>query len=145
MNILKALTDKRKTGNRGEDETAKFLKKRGYKITARNYVAGDHEIDIIAENKEYICFVEVKTRTVSDSDGIEARPASAVTSEKQSAIISAARFYLGGYFDQRMTRFDVAEVYLEKDGGLRDINYIENAFNFNTAKSGFQRQKRRKL
>ena len=144
MNILKILTDKRKTGNKGEDETAKHLKKHGYKIVARNYVAGNHEIDIIAENKEYICFVEVKTRTVGKNGDTEVRPAAAVSAEKQSSVISAARFYLGGFFDPRMARFDVCEVYLEKDGSLSKINYIENAFNFNTAASGFQRQKRRK-
>ena len=143
MNILKVLTDKKELGNLGEDAACRYLKKNGYKITKRNYVANGHEIDIIAENKDYICFVEVKTRTLSEENSIEARPASAVTPEKQRSIISAARFYLGGFFDPRMARFDVAEVYT-KNGRVEDIYYIENAFNYNTASKDAWRRKRSK-
>ena len=143
MNILRILTDKRKLGNLGEDAACKYLKRHGYKITKRNYVANGHEVDIIAENKEYICFVEVKTRTLPKEGEIEQRPSSAVTPEKQMSVISAARFYLGVFFDPRMARFDVAEVYV-KDGRISEINYIENAFNYNTASADARRQKRSK-
>ncbi len=54
MNILKIFTEKRIIGNIGEDAVVKYLKKNHYKILERNYVMGDHEIDIIAENDEYI-------------------------------------------------------------------------------------------
>ena len=143
MNILKVLTEKRELGNVGENAVADLLKKNGYKITKKNYVANGHEVDIIAENKEYICFVEVKTRTLGEKSSVEPRPASAVTPEKQRSVISAARFYLGGFFDPRMARFDVAEVYV-KDGKVSDICYIENAFNYNTATADGYRYKRSK-
>ena len=57
MNILKVLTERRKIGNIGERAAARYLKRKGYKILKRNYVPLDHEIDIIAENREYTAFI----------------------------------------------------------------------------------------
>ena len=51
----------KQTGDKGEAYAAKYLKKHKYKIIARNYKKPYGEIDIIAENKEVIAFVEVKT------------------------------------------------------------------------------------
>ncbi|MBQ8381244.1 MAG: YraN family protein [Clostridia bacterium] len=133
MHILKIKNEKRDVGNVGEGEVCKYLKKHRFKIKERNYVAGGHEIDLIAENKEFICFVEVKTRTIGKENPAEPRPASSVTPEKQRSIIQAARQYLGGYFTDKMIRFDVAEVYVEENKRLVSINYIEGAFNYNTA------------
>ena len=50
-------------GQKGEDLAAEHLKKAGYKILFRNWKWGKHEIDIIAENKDCVVFVEVKTRS----------------------------------------------------------------------------------
>lgn len=133
MKILEVLTKKRKTGNIGEEFAAKLLKKSGYKILKRNYVAFDSEIDIIAENKDTVAFVEVKTRTVSAKNPREPRPASAVTQEKQRKIISAVKYYLGGRQCEKHVSLDIIEVYLNDDGSLADITHIENAFNRNTA------------
>ena len=94
MNILKVLTEKRKTGNIGEDAAAKFLRKHGYRILERNYAELGAEIDIIAKNREYYVFVEVKTRTLGHQSPKEPRPASSVTPEKQGKIITVAKWYL---------------------------------------------------
>ena len=56
MNLTK------KMGDKGEDLTAKYLRERGFIITKRNFHSRYGEIDIIAENAQYILFVEVKTR-----------------------------------------------------------------------------------
>ncbi len=55
-------------GKLGEELTARFLMKRGYRIRDRNYRRPWGELDIIAERKDKIHFVEVKTllRDVSD-------------------------------------------------------------------------------
>ena len=87
MNILKVITEKRIKGNIGEVGVAKFLKKNGYKILERNYVADGHEIDIIARNKEHICFVEVKTRSDDAKNTYGVRPADAVDYNKRKSII----------------------------------------------------------
>lgn len=52
----------RSRGNLGEDEAVRVLKKLRYKIIERNFYARSGEIDIIARDGEYICFVEVRLR-----------------------------------------------------------------------------------
>ena len=137
MKILEILTPKRKLGNFGEDAAAKFLKRNGYKILERNYVAEYGEIDIIAKNRECLTFVEVKTRTENKKSQREPRPASAVTPEKQQKIINAAWEYVqhcGKH--KKLMRFDVIEVYTaDEDGNNKvcEIKHLTNAFNFNSA------------
>ena len=134
MNILKILTPRRIIGNLGERAAAKYLKRKGYKILKLNYVESGHEIDIIAENSEYLCFVEVKTRTIDATNPHESRPSAAVNPKKQRSIIAAAGPFVAIYPKKdRKIRFDVAEVYLNKDGSIDKICYLENTFNHNTA------------
>lgn len=137
MNILKVLTERRVTGNFGEGEAAKLLKKRGYKILAKNRVEGDGEIDIIAADSEFTVFVEVKTRKYGVDNPVEPRAASSVTPEKQRRIIKAAKTYLAYNPTDKKVRFDVIEVYYDTEGAkrrVREINHLEGAFDLNTAK-----------
>ena len=133
MNILKILTPKRIIGNVGEDAAAKYLKKNKYRILERNYVKNGHEIDIVAENRDFICFVEVKTRTLGKENPKEPRPASAVTPKKQRSILSCAQVYIATHTMNKKCRFDVAEVYLDENMKVERICYIENTFNLDTA------------
>ena len=137
MNILKVLTERRLTGNFGEDAAAKLLKKKGYRILARNHVEGDGEIDIIAADSEFTVFVEVKTRRYGVDNPVEPRAASSVTPEKQRRIIKAAKTYLAYNPTDKKIRFDVIEVYYDTEGAkrrVREINHLEGAFDLNTAK-----------
>ena len=70
-------------GTLGEKYTAAYLRRNGFKIIETNLRNSYSEIDIIAESKEYIIFVEVKTRTTRN----EIRPVYAVTKQKQRKII----------------------------------------------------------
>ena len=133
MRILNVLTAQRKTGNTGEDLAARYLKKHKYKILCRNYVGAATEIDIIAENKTTVAFIEVKTRTVGHENSRESRPAAAVTPEKQRRIISAAKYYIGGHPSTKRISLDIIEVYLNENGTQNKILHMENAFNVNTA------------
>ena len=135
MKILEIKTERRRIGDIGERLAAKFLKKEGYKILKRNYSDSGNEIDIIAEDKEHIVFVEVKTRTVERQNGKEPRPASAVTPEKQKKIISAAKYYLAFNATDKRIRFDIVEVYLseKKQKKAERILHLESAFNRNTS------------
>ena len=118
-------------GRVGEKYAEKHLKKSRYKIVDKNVHASHNEIDIIARNKEFIVFVEVKARSV-DTDLVldYGSPASAVTEGKQQRTIRAAKSYLiGCKYSGLQPRFDVIEVYLDKkDKKMIKINHIENAF-----------------
>ena len=116
-----------KVGENGEKRVAEFLRKNGFAIVKRNYQCRYGEIDIIAENGEYILFVEVKTRKENALiSGIEA-----VNSHKQQRIILAAQDYITKTLCEKQPRFDVAEVTVtEKADGSMGFNlkYIKNAF-----------------
>ena len=133
MNILKILTDKRIKGNIGEAAVCRYLRRRLYRIRERNYVAGGHEIDVIAQRGRFLCFVEVKSRTESKMSEIEPRPASAVNAEKMRSIISAAQAYLSVRNNKKKIRFDVAEVYLDDEKNVARIEYLESAFTRDSA------------
>ena len=128
MNILKVLTDRRIKGNIAEAAVCKYLKRRKYKILSRNYVADGHEIDIVAEEKEHICFVEVRSRTEGAANPYGTLLRETVDKKKQESIISAARVYSASTGGRKKFRFDVAEVYLTKSKQVKEISYIENAF-----------------
>lgn len=141
MKILEIKTERRLLGNFGEKAAAKFLKKKGYRIVKKNYVALGHEIDIIAKNREHLIFVEVKTRTLGADKNYISRPAVAVTPDKQMAIIKAAKYYIGGrkYRNEKClpVRFDIIEVMTNCENEkyyAAEIKHLKNAFNLNTAK-----------
>ena len=116
-----------KVGKEGEKRVAIFLRKRGFNIVKRNFQCRYGEIDIIAENDEYILFVEVKTR----KEGALISGALAVDSHKQSRITLSAQDYIVKTLCEKQPRFDVAEVTVcEKDGGETgySLKYFENAF-----------------
>ena len=134
------------TGRVGEKAAAKLLRKNKYKIINKNlhvshneidiiaenkeYLVFHNEIDIIAENKEYLVFVEVKTRSVRDENDYGFFvPSQSVTKQKRQRTITAARAFLSKYKKLRQPRFDVIEVYLNKDTNkVIKINHIINAF-----------------
>lgn len=116
-------------GRYGENLVAQFLKSKKYKIIEQNYHSSHNEIDIIAENKQYIVFVEVKTRTIVSNSKFEYETAaSAVTYTKQRRILAAAQTYLNVHPSKKTPRLDVIEVYLSQSGEVLEINHMEDAF-----------------
>src|SRR5690554_5300589 len=121
--------NRRKTGSLLEEKACDILKKEGYKIVDRNFRAGRiGEIDIVAREGEYICFIEVKGRR-SISFGT---PAEAVGYEKRSRIRRVSSQYIvnNGMHNQNI-RYDVLELYYKKAYGdivLNKYNLIRNAF-----------------
>ena len=115
-----------KTGKTGEDIAAQYLRERGFIISQRNFHSRYGEIDIIAENEQYILFVEVKTR----KEGSLVSPAEAVDTQKQRKLASTAAYYMMKSFCELQPRFDVAEITVVsgKKGEEYEIKYIENAF-----------------
>lgn len=118
------MTEKTKTlGKTGEDLAAAFLKKKGYKILFRNYQCPLGEIDIIAEHKKVLSFIEVKTRS-TEKYGL---PQEAVSPSKQAKISRVALAFIQRYkMENREARFDVVAVLLLPQETRVDL--IENAF-----------------
>ena len=51
-------------GKLWEIEAANYLRKHKYKLVDVNYTTRFGEIDLIVQNKKYLCFVEVKQRNI---------------------------------------------------------------------------------
>lgn len=113
-------------GRWGEARTAEYLRARGYRLVAAGWRCRFGEIDLIAENGQYICFTEVKLRK-SAAFG----PARVfVDGRKQSKLRTAAELYLSQFPTELQPRFDVAEVYAPEGTATKSpkICYFENAF-----------------
>ena len=120
-------------GRLGEDYAAKFLKKNGYRILEKNKHESHNELDLIVTDKEFLVFVEVKARSVSDDFHLPyGSPASAFDRQKQRRTVRAAQAYLLSCRkkeQEKQPRMDVIEVFLDKETHkLLKINHIVNAF-----------------
>lgn len=109
-------------GSKGEDIAAKFLKDKGCRIISRNFKTPIGEIDIIAEDKGALVFVEVKTR----SDASFGYPFEAVTRRKREKIKKVALCYLKNCKKLMPARFDILSI--EMDGDNAKIEHIIDAF-----------------
>lgn len=110
-------------GTLGEDYTAAYLEGQGFRVTERRFRRAGGEIDLVAQGKGLVLFVEVKTR------GREALyPAAyAVTAAKQRRVRRIAQRYLMESGCDLQPRCDVALVTAEK-GKVLEFDYLENAF-----------------
>ena len=118
--------DKRLVGEYGEVIASRYLRRHGYIILEGNYKCKFGEIDIIAEDRKYVCFVEVKTR----SENMKYLPSDAVDAVKRAKIIASSQLYLMNYDERCQPRFDIIEAFFENDEPVK-INHIENAFDAN--------------
>lgn len=113
-------------GKKGEKAAASFLKKRGYRILKKNFRTSIGEIDIIAEYKDVLVFVEVKSRT----DHSFGHPSMAVTPAKQKKIAQTAQVFLMKHaVKSRQIRFDVVSVLPGKeDPDSLMVEVLQDAF-----------------
>lgn len=118
------MTEQRQSlGRWGEDQAARFLRRAGMKVVARNLRTPVGEIDIIARQGKTLVFVEVKTRRGAGYGA----PQEAVGSAKQRQILRAASWYLNEQGRQDLQpRFDVLAVRVADDQAR--IEHIADAF-----------------
>ncbi|MDO5590460.1 MAG: YraN family protein [Lachnospiraceae bacterium] len=111
--------NKRALGTKFEKEAGAYLESLGYEILEYNFRCRSGEIDIIARDKEYLVFCEVKYR----NGPLSGHPLEAVDVKKQKTIIRCAGVYLSqnGYLNVPC-RFDVIGITKEKTW------HIQNAF-----------------
>ncbi|OFI07711.1 hypothetical protein CLOACE_00590 [Clostridium acetireducens DSM 10703] len=115
-------------GNFGENLAENYLKKCGYIILDRNFKCKIGEIDIIALDKDYITFIEVKSRYSL----YYGHPCECIKYNKIKKIYKTAQFYiLKKKLFKNKFRFDVIEIILNKNTDNYSINLIKNAFQIN--------------
>lgn len=120
MIYLKSNT--RNTGTSYERKAAEYLEQQGLVILKHNYRCRQGEIDLIARDKEYLVFVEVKYR----SQNRAGYSLDAVNPAKQKTISKVARYFLTAEYHctEIPCRFDVIGI----DGGC--LHWIKDAFGF---------------
>jgi putative endonuclease len=111
------------TGERGEREALFHLRRMGYTVVARRWKSAKlwGDVDLIGWDGEWLCFIEVKTRSGRDAMTAE----SAVDRDKRDMLRRMARAYLRGFPEKLRTevpvRFDVVSVYLLPSGVEFDL------------------------
>lgn len=110
----------------GEALAAQYLQKKRYKIIATNYRTRFGEIDLVAANRHFLIFVEVKLRK---SDKF-ANAFEYVDLHKQERLRTTAGIYLSQYPTDLQPRFDVIEIYAPQGTETikPQIHHMEDAF-----------------
>lgn len=121
--LLARLREELPLGRRGERAAEKYLKRKGYRIVARNFRAAGAEIDLVAMDGETLVFVEVKTRRTRTSGA----PEEAVDERKQIRMRRAAEAFSARYrAGDKELRFDI--VAINAAGKRLGIELLRNAF-----------------
>ncbi len=109
-------------GQLAEQLALDYLLDQGFKLTARNYNCRLGEIDLIMRDKEYLVFIEVRSRTSTLFGGGVA----SISYAKRQKIIKTTSHYLLKHncLNKVPIRFDVVSI----DGSSREITWIKDAF-----------------
>ncbi len=112
-------------GDRGEKAAAKFLKRKGCRVLARQFETRWGELDLICLDGDCIVFVEVKTRRSATTT----QPGEAVDRHKQLHLTKAAFYWLKqNQLLSHKARFDVVTVVWPDDKQQPTIEHFANAF-----------------
>ena len=116
------MADHNVLGKKGEDKAMAYLEANGYQVVERNWTFRGYEIDIIAENEEYIVFTEVKTRATDEWGN----PEDAVGIQRMRRMINSASHYLKIHQLDKSARFDIISIVW--NGDKPEIVHFEDAF-----------------
>ncbi len=112
-------------GDSTERLAALYLQERGYRILAQKVRFRSGELDLVAEDRDGLAFVEVKARRGKRLGA----PEEAITPRKQLQLVRLAEEFLAyqpGLAD-RPWRIDVVAVQLDLKGKVEYIHLIRNA------------------
>jgi len=124
-------------GDRGETLVAQLLQANGWQILAQQWRCRWGELDVVARDRQWLIFVEVKTR--SDGNWDE-NGTLAINQQKQAKLIKSASLFLSQnpQFKDLSCRFDVAIIKYRSQPQDKSFNnqalelylkeYIEQAF-----------------
>lgn len=109
-------------GEKGEQLAVEFLQKEGYTILEKNWRFKKAEVDIIAQKKDMLVSVEVKTRT-SNYFG---NPQDFVNQKKIQLLVEAINEYVISKDLDVEVRFDIIAIIQNKS--TTQIEHLEDAF-----------------
>ncbi len=116
--------DRQEVGKLGEKAAQKFLKKQGYRIRETGFRCRHGEIDIIAQQKDCLVFVEVRTKSNLEFG----TPEESITQVKKERLIASALTYTATHQDiPSFWRIDVVAIELDDKGKTKRIELIESA------------------
>lgn len=122
---VKTMNERISLGKLGEQYAVDYLKKKGYAIRALNYRSTIGEIDIVAEQKGTLVFVEVKSRSSKRfGEGYEAVNAAKREKLRRLALDYLQREQVHG----KALRFDVVSLLISRQGELIELKHFEHAF-----------------
>lgn len=119
------MNNKQIIGKFGEDLAEKYLLSKGYKIIARNYQTSYQEIDIIALDKAFTVFIEVKTRATSSLGGAEDAFGTIKFDNLKKAINRYIRYQ---ELNADFVRLDLISVDICKKTKIAKIKHMEEIF-----------------
>jgi len=116
--------NRQEIGKLGEKLAVEFLRKRGYRIRETNFRCREGEIDIVAQQMDFLVFVEVRTK----SDLGFGSPEESITQSKKERLVSSALSYISTHKNlPPLQRIDVVAIELDQGGKAKRIELIENA------------------
>ena len=120
MRVMK----RQEVGKLGEKLAQKFLKKKGYRIRETNFRCREGEIDFVAQQKDYLVFVEVRTKSSLDFG----TPEESITQSKKAKLVASALTYISTHQNlPPLWRIDVVAIEVDQKGKSKRIELIENA------------------
>ncbi len=123
---------RRLLGETGESLACRHLEARGFEVVERNFRTRYGELDVVAADRRYLVFCEVKTRIVRGAPG-PLGPFSAIGARKRRQVRLMAREWLareGSVSRARPPelRFDAIGVSFDAAGRLVELEHLEDAF-----------------
>lgn len=114
------------TGAWGEALAAEYLRRKHYRVVASGYHSRFGEIDLIAQNRKFLVFVEVKLRKSAKF----AQAREYVDFRKQDKLRMTASIYLSENPTKLQPRFDIIEIYAPEGTATEtpEIYHMEDAF-----------------
>lgn len=111
-------------GNWGESYACDYLNRQGLKILSRNFRAKTGEIDIIAQDDDYLVFIEVRVRF----NKMHSNAAESINLSKQRKILKTAEFYLQKFNYRGKCRIDV--IAIDRSETPPKLDWIKNAISY---------------
>jgi len=117
---------RKEVGDRGEKIARDFLKRNGYRIIETNFRCREGEIDIVAKKKDYLVFVEVRTKTGADFGS----PEESITQVKKDKLVASALSYIDTHKNLPTSwQIDFVAVELDDNGKAQRTELFENVIN----------------